>query len=47
MAVFQPDGGFLLPELHRGARRAREGAGAAARTNERVLEWEATSGGFA
>jgi len=46
MAVFQPDGGFLLPErcivAHADAARA---AGAEVRENERVLEWESTSGG--
>jgi sarcosine oxidase len=46
LAVFQPEGGFLLPERcivgHvDGARRM----GAAVNTNERVLEWEGTSGG--
>ena len=46
MAVFQPDGGFLLPErcivAHVDAARA---LGAEVRANERVLEWESTSGG--
>ena len=46
MAVFQPDGGFLLPErcivAHVDAARALR---AEVRTNERVLEWEATAGG--
>ena len=46
MAVFQPDGGFLLPErcivAHVDAARTM---GAAVKTGERVLEWEATSGG--
>jgi sarcosine oxidase len=46
MAVFQPDGGFLLPErcivAHVDAARAM---GAAVNANERVLEWEATNGG--
>jgi sarcosine oxidase len=41
MAVFQPDGGFLLPErciaAHVDAARTM---GAAVKTNERVLEWE-------
>jgi sarcosine oxidase len=46
MAVFQPNGGFLLPErcivAHVDAARA---AGAEVRTNERVLEWEPANGG--
>jgi sarcosine oxidase len=46
MAVFQPDGGFLLPErcivAHVDAARTM---GAAVKTGEPVLEWEATSGG--
>jgi len=46
MAVFQPDGGFLLPErcivAHVDAARTM---GAAVKTDERVLEWEATSRG--
>ncbi len=46
MAVFQPDGGFLLPErcinTHVDAAVAM---GAVVRTDERVLEWEATNGG--
>ncbi|HEY7604375.1 MAG TPA: N-methyl-L-tryptophan oxidase [Gaiellaceae bacterium] len=45
-SVFQPDGGFLLPErcivAHVDAARR---LGAAVRTNERVLEWESTGGG--
>jgi sarcosine oxidase len=46
MAVFQPDGGFLLPErcitAHVDAARA---TGAEVRTSERVLEWEAVPDG--
>jgi sarcosine oxidase len=46
MAVVQPEGGFLLPErcivAHVDGARAR---GAALKTNERVLEWEALGGG--
>jgi sarcosine oxidase len=46
MAVFQPDGGFLLPErcivAHVEAARTM---GAAVSTNERVLEWEPASRG--
>ena len=46
MAVFQPDGGFLLPErcivAHVDAARTM---GAAVKTNERVLGWEPASGG--
>lgn len=46
MAVFQPDGGFLLPErciaAHVDAARAM---GAEVKTNERVLEWRPASGG--
>jgi sarcosine oxidase len=47
MAVFQPDGGFLLPErcilAHVDAARTM---GAEVRTNERVLEWEPAGGGI-
>jgi sarcosine oxidase len=47
MAVFQPEGGFLLPErcivAHVDAARSM---GAELRTNERVLEWEASNGGI-
>jgi sarcosine oxidase len=46
MAVFQPDGGFLLPErcivAHVDAART---IGAAVKTSERVLEWEPASRG--
>lgn len=46
MAVFQPDGGFLLPErcivAHVDAARA---TGAEVATNERVLEWDSTLAG--
>jgi len=46
MAVFQPDGGFLLPErcivAHVDAARA---LGAEVEPNERVLGWESTSDG--
>jgi sarcosine oxidase len=46
MAVFQPEGGFLLPErciaAHVDAARTM---GAEVRTNERVLEWELANGG--
>jgi sarcosine oxidase len=46
MAVFQPDGGFLLPErcivAHVEAARA---SGAAVHANERVLKWEPAEGG--
>jgi sarcosine oxidase len=46
MAVFQPDGGFLLPErcivAHVDAARA---IGAAVQKDERVLEWEPASRG--
>jgi sarcosine oxidase len=47
MAVFQPDGGFLLPErciaAHVDAARTM---GAEVRTNERVLEWGSVDGGL-
>lgn len=46
MAVYQPDGGFLLPErcieLYVGL---AEGLGADVRTNEQVLDWSSTGNG--
>ena len=46
MAVFQPDGGFLLPERCIVAHvEAARKMGAEVNTDERVLEWEATSRG--
>ena len=46
MAVFQPEGGFLLPERCIGAHvESALGAGAELRTNERVFEWEPTGSG--
>jgi sarcosine oxidase len=46
MAVFQPDGGFLLPERCIVAHvEAALAMGAEVRTDERVLEWEAANGG--
>jgi sarcosine oxidase len=46
MAVFQPEGGFLLPERCIAAHvDAARRMGAAIKTNERVLEWEPASGG--
>ena len=44
-AVWQPDGGFLVPERCIDAHAARARArGAAIRTGERVLEWHVASG---
>ena len=46
LAVYQPDGGFLLPELCIVAQvEAALEMGAEAHGRERVLGWEATSGG--
>ena len=46
MAVFQPEGGFLLPERCIAAHvDAARRMGAAVKTDERVLEWEPASGG--
>jgi sarcosine oxidase len=46
MAVFQPGGGFLLPERCIVAHvDAAQALGAEVRENERVLDWESTSGG--
>src|SRR5262245_56890898 len=46
MAVFQPEGGFLLPErcIVAHVDRAQK-LGAAVNTNERVLDWEASGAG--
>jgi sarcosine oxidase len=47
MAVFQPDGGFLLPERCIGAHvEFALAAGAELTTNERVLGWEPTGSGI-
>ena len=46
MAVYQEDGGFLVPEkCIEGYVGLAKGLGAEVRTNERVLDWTATSGG--
>jgi sarcosine oxidase len=47
MAVFQPEGGFLLPERCIVAHvEAARSMGADVNENERVLGWEATDGGI-
>jgi sarcosine oxidase len=46
MAVWQPDGGFLVPErCVRAHLKQAESAGAVVRTGERVLQWQTTDAG--